>query len=629
MKEEIKVIGKKCRLRQYHIKERIKYFKKVRSISVKRSLFVLMLLSMLNAASYAQLNNLNYNLINLERYISIDTRNGNNGVAKAFGKGSIAIGVNSKAYEEDVLSIGSYQDKLTRRIINVSDGKYGSDAVTVNQLNDKTNKLKYLSINDKIKKFHEGVPAISEEEGAIALGIDAKATKKYGNAIGTSALASGEFTNVFGTEAKAMANYSTAIGNGAFVSAEHSLAIGCSSKVTKVGNSECGVAIGCSAEVSGNYSVAIGSESVAKDDYEVSVGRDIPNGSYGIKRKITHVEDGEKDSDAATVGQIKNKANANADNIKVEKWSEKLGIGNIAKNDKNLVTGDTVYNALKNADFVENKNFNNKIIEIKNEVLENISKKYTPLTQEFNFYSGSIVTKEKEINHDKKWSMTPTDFNMAFGSGIKAENIKDKKGKNYTFVTLDKNWFSSSFLTLLNKEKIKERSAKDELNLGYVGSEDKSVKVTEIKEKEVNGKKVKGYDLSVDFSNITNKIDSIAATNASLAALHPLDYDPDNKLDFAIGYGNYKGTGAVAIGAYYRPNENTMISLGSSIGGVENIFNAGLSFKVGKGSSVEYVISKKAMLNRINKLTNENEEMKKIISDQEKRIEKLEKLILK
>ena len=71
-----------------------------------------------------------------------------------------------------------------------------------------------------------------------------------------------------------------------------------------------------------------------------------------------------------------------------------------------------------------------------------------------------------------------------------------------------------------------------------------------------------------------------------MAALHPLDFDPDDKWDFAAGYGNYRGANAAAIGAYYRPNEDTMFSVGGSFGGGENMVNAGVSIKLGQGNHV-------------------------------------------
>lgn len=86
-------------------------------------------------------------------------------------------------------------------------------------------------------------------------------------------------------------------------------------------------------------------------------------------------------------------------------------------------------------------------------------------------------------------------------------------------------------------------------------------------------------------NNLDSKINKVGAGAAALAALHPLDFNPDDKWDFAVGYGNYRNANSVALGAFYRPNENTMLSLGTNFGNGENMFNAGVSFKIGKGNS--------------------------------------------
>ena len=91
--------------------------------------------------------------------------------------------------------------------------------------------------------------------------------------------------------------------------------------------------------------------------------------------------------------------------------------------------------------------------------------------------------------------------------------------------------------------------------------------------------------LSHSLSNLDNRVNKVGAGAAALAALHPLDFDPDAKWDFAAGYGNYRGTNAAAVGAYYRPNEDTMFSIGGTFGNGENMVNAGVSFKLGAGSS--------------------------------------------
>ena len=94
------------------------------------------------------------------------------------------------------------------------------------------------------------------------------------------------------------------------------------------------------------------------------------------------------------------------------------------------------------------------------------------------------------------------------------------------------------------------------------------------------------YNMGGRIGELGNRVDRVGAGAAALAALHPLDFDPDDKWDFAAGYGNYSGANAVAIGAYYRPNEDTMFSVGGSFGGGENMVNAGVSVKLGQGNHV-------------------------------------------
>lgn len=117
---------------------------------------------------------------------------------------------------------------------------------------------------------------------------------------------------------------------------------------------------------------------------------------------------------------------------------------------------------------------------------------------------------------------------------------------------------------------------------------------------------------------LDSRIDEVGAGAAALAALHPLDFDPDDKWDFAAGYGNYRGENAGAIGAFYRPNEDTMFSVGGTVGNGDNIVNAGVSFKLGQGNNVS--TSRVAMAKEI-------KSMRDIVAKQDAQIQKLTAMV--
>ena len=119
-------------------------------------------------------------------------------------------------------------------------------------------------------------------------------------------------------------------------------------------------------------------------------------------------------------------------------------------------------------------------------------------------------------------------------------------------------------------------------------------------------------------NELGDRMDRVGAGAAALAALHPLDFDPDDKWDFAAGYGNYKDAHAVSVGAFYRPNEDTMFSVGGSFGAGENLVNAGVSVKLGQGNHVS--TSKVAMAKEIVDLRDENKDLKKRLDTMEQKM---------
>ena len=131
-------------------------------------------------------------------------------------------------------------------------------------------------------------------------------------------------------------------------------------------------------------------------------------------------------------------------------------------------------------------------------------------------------------------------------------------------------------------------------------------------------------DMNNAYGRLNNNINKAAAGSNALAALHPLDYDPDDKADFAVGYGHYRNANAAAVGAFYHPNENTMVNVGVSLGNGDPGFNAGVSFKVGRGGAGREAMSKTEMAKVINSQSKEIDALKKDNADKDKRIDALE-----
>lgn len=122
-------------------------------------------------------------------------------------------------------------------------------------------------------------------------------------------------------------------------------------------------------------------------------------------------------------------------------------------------------------------------------------------------------------------------------------------------------------------------------------------------------------------NKLDTRVNRVGANAAALAALHPLDFDPDDKWDFYAGYGHYKDANAAAVGAFYRPNEDTMFSVGGSFGGGENMVNAGVSVKLGQGNHVS--TSRVAMAKEIKDLKKDVAALKAVVNQQSALIDKL------
>lgn len=155
----------------------------------------------------------------------------------------------------------------------------------------------------------------------------------------------------------------------------------------------------------------------------------------------------------------------------------------------------------------------------------------------------------------------------------------------------------------------------------------------------VNVSQLKGLVSGVDgaVNRLNNRLNRVGAGAAALAALHPLDFNPEEKWNFAAGFGHYVNANAGAIGAFYQPNEDTLFSLGGSWGGGENMVNAGVSIRLGRGNSIigsrtvmaREIMALKQQVEAQNLKLKENEDLKARLAKQDQEIAELKAMVLK
>lgn len=155
----------------------------------------------------------------------------------------------------------------------------------------------------------------------------------------------------------------------------------------------------------------------------------------------------------------------------------------------------------------------------------------------------------------------------------------------------------------------------------------------------VNVSQLKGLVSGVDgaVNKLNNRLNRVGAGAAALAALHPLDFNPEDKWNFAAGFGHYVNANAGAIGAFYQPNEDTLFSLGGSWSGGENMVNAGVSIRLGHGNSIigsrtvmaREIMALKQQVEAQNLKLKENEDLKARLAKQDQEIAELKAMVLK
>ena len=491
---------------------------------------------------------------------------------KAIGENAKAIGENTKAIGENTKAIGENTKAIE---------KNAGDITTLTGRVDTAEK----TIGENTKAIGENTKAIGENTKAIEKNAGDITTLT--GRVDTAEKTIGENTKAIGENTKAIGENAKAIG-------ENTKAIGENAK-----------AIGENAKAIGENAKAIGENTKAIGENTKTIGKNTEK-----------IEQNAKDI-AAKMTSWTVKAGEEAAGQKIDNTNNAVTFDVAAKDQGLTVTrdGSTIKYGIEGSkiDISENKTVN----ELKDEIAkkktvvkagdENISVTKADDKEE---YTVTLAKNLKGLN-----SVSATTVNAGT---VKADTVDTKTVKVSDKITVgegDTVTINNEGLTIKDGPSVK----KDGINAG--GKTIANVADGKEDSDAVNVKQLKAIEnqsnqnisiLGGRVSELNTRVNRVGAGAAALAALHPLDFDPDDKWDFAAGYGNYSGANAVAIGAYYRPNEDTMFSVGGSFGGGENMVNAGVSIKLGQGNHV--TTSRVAMAKEIKDLRAEVEVLRQAVT---------------
>ena len=520
--------------------------------------------------------------------------------AKVTGEGGVALGAGSVADRANAVSVGS--KGAERQIINVAAGTADTDAVNVSQLkkvsdtanagwNLYTNGVATEATNVKPGEYvgFSGDKNISVSHDGTKVQVKLNENIDV-NSIKTNAL-NAKYNLSVGTMAENGIMPFLVNSTGAFYAANNNFSVDKYGKVMatagEIGNVvlQNGVYTGNSAlrdgelyvgDASGNYSQI------------TTTGAKLGQVTIAADGKISGVAAGEvsKTSTDAINGSQLNQTNENVAALDKRVTQNEADIAqnkaDIAQNKADIAQNKADI-AQNKADIATNKQNIDKL-NTRVDGVEKLAKQHTTVTAGDNIAVTETTKKDggKEYNValkniidlGDKGSVTTgqTEMNK---DGLK---VGDKVSVTATAVTAGKTSISDEGVKVGDKTYI----SADGLNAN--GQHITNVKAGEADTDAVNYGQLK--DTNNRINQLGNRVNKVGAGAAALAALHPMDFDPDDKLTFSAGYGNYGGENAAAIGAYYRPDEKVMFSVAGTVGNGENMVNAGVSFALDRTNHV-------------------------------------------
>ena len=367
-----------------------------------------------------------------------------------------------------------------------------------------------------------------------------------------------------------------AIGNEANATGNRAVAIGQEAVATK----DQAVAIGYKAEAKGGSSVAIGLQAKANGGSSVAIG----DGAIADAPNVVSVGNG----GASGAGGPETRSIINVTDIDdVEGFNQNYGIAGI-------ISGQ--YGSY--GSYVVNVNTLHEVL------------------SEFSSTSGGSTPIDA-------YTKTQTDDAIKFKTG-------DVNFAGTNYIDRETN-LTDATKKLDTQVKANADALETKANKADVYTKDEVYNKTEINSMIHTSANVDGINRKLE--KLGTRLEKVGAGAAALAALHPLEYDPDDKLTFSAGMGNYAGENAAALGAFYRPNEKFMVSLGGTMGNGENMVNLGLSIGLDKPNGYAK-LSKRELIQKVNAMEAkyeaveaENEAMKDQLANADERIAKLEALV--
>ena len=366
------------------------------------------------------------------------------------------------------------------------------------------------------------------------------------------------------------------------------------------------------------------------------------------------------------VGTKANRDGSNLTADEANKFSEKIAVGKVEADDKRAVSGETVSKAISDL----TGDMNTKLDGKANTSLDNITKDGQTVIKKLSQNAVQVKAGDNHITIDAKTDETTgnktytisakdgkvasDDTGLISGDTLYKEVHVDQDGSYIrSGNTVGQNLSALDSGLKTTSDLIHTNTKGDTIQIGGNSTATKIDVSGKDKDGNTTGRVITGIvadgkdltsaanvgyvngitsantqqiyrDMNNAYSRLDTNINRAAAGSNALAALHPLDFDPADKASFAVGYGHYHNANAAAIGAFYQPNANTMVNMGISLGNGDPGFNAGVSFKLGKGSAYNGV-SKAEMAQTIHDQAEEISAIKANDAAKDKRIDALEK----